>query len=209
MFAFDEHGKMTGSSPQFYLLRTANSVDARFHVALPDDVANRLQQIATGPRMRPSQWADEYAGYLSLLASVKTLKSIRSGQLYNFPIAMRSIENTVAIDKHNADLLNYGLQEWLPDVAAGVPISAAIADNRAVSICASAIASETAHSAGVETLPEYRGNGFALLAVTAWAEQVRSKRAVPFYATTFDNIASQRLANSLGLDLIGSEFTVY
>lgn len=200
---------MTGSSPQFYLLRTSNSVDVRFHADLPDDVANRLQQIATGPRRRPSQWADEYAGYFALLASVKTLKSIRSGQLYNFPIAMRSSENTVAIDEHNADLLNYGLQEWLPDVAAGIPISAVIKDDKAVSLCASAIASETAHSAGVETLPKYRGQGFATTAVAAWADQVRSKGAVPFYATTFDNIASQRLASALKLKIVGSEFTIY
>lgn len=42
-----------------------------------------------------------------------------------------------------------------------------------------------------------------------WAKLVRANGAEPYYATTFDNIASQKVAARLGLTLIGSEFSVY
>ena len=54
----------------------------------------------------------------------------------------------------------------------------------------------------------YRGRGFACQAVTAWARAVQTLGSVPFYATTFDNLSSQGVARRLGLDLVGSEFSV-
>jgi hypothetical protein len=32
--------------------------------------------------------------------------------------------------------------------------------------------------------------------------------AIPLYGTTFDNLASQGVARSLGMELVGSEFSV-
>ena len=72
----------------------------------------------------------------------------------------------------NAELLRGGLDEWLPDVASGLPMCAAIVDGRAVSLCASVDAARGAHAAGVETLPAYRGRGLASQAVAAWAQAV-------------------------------------
>jgi len=86
---------------------------------------------------------------------------------------------------------------------------AAVVDGRAVSVCASVSESATVHGAGVETAPAFRGRGFAARAVSGWAALVRGRGAEPLYATTFDNIASQRLATRLGLRLIGSEFSIY
>lgn len=160
------------------------------------------------PRGRPGQWVCDYAAFLNILSSVEPVKSMRAGPLYGFPEETRSSANVVSINKENVGLLRHGLDEWVPDVEAKVPVAAVVSDNRAVSICASAILSQTTHCAGVETLPEYRGKGFGTQAVAAWAKQMRRKGAVPFYGTTFENVASQGLAARLCLQVLASEFTI-
>ncbi len=86
---------------------------------------------------------------------------------------------------------------------------AVIIEGRAVSLCTSVNASDAAHCAGVETLPDYRGRGFAARAVASWADAVRIGGAEPFYTTTFDNIASQGVATRLGLHVVASEFSIH
>jgi hypothetical protein len=116
----------------------------------------------------------------------------------------------MAINESNSYLLrNSRLEEWLPDVAIGHPFFAAIEGDRAVALCVTVIASQTAYEGGVETLATHRGRGFGADAVAAWAGAVRALGATPFYGTTFDNISSQRLAQRLGLSLVASEFSVH
>ena len=85
---------------------------------------------------------------------------------------------------------------------------AIVEDNRAVSICASVRISDTVHCAGVETLVAYRRRGHAVNAVAAWAMAVRSRGATPFYSTSWENHASQRIAARLRLSLVGVDFHV-
>jgi hypothetical protein len=80
---------------------------------------------------------------------------------------------------------------------------------RAVAVCTTVIASQDAHEAGVETLAAYRGRGFAADVLAAWACAVRKLGAAPLYATTFDNISSQRVALRLRLSPVASEFSVH
>lgn len=108
----------------------------------------------------------------------------------------------------NAGLLTGGLDEWLPDAQAGVPMMAVVRAGRAVALCASVRAAGGFHFAGVETVRDLRGRGFGACAVGAWANMVRSLGAEPSYATTFDNIASQAVARSLALRPLCSEFSV-
>ena len=167
-----------------------------------------LDGLARRPRGKPREWAREYADYARVLSSVAPLKALRAGLLYSFPAQLGSDYAAVSIGQDNAELLLGGLDEWRSGVAAGLPMMAMLADGRAVSICASVNASTSAHCAGVETLPAYRGRGFAPQAVGAWAKAVRAAGAAPFYGTTFDNDASQGVARRLGLSLIGSEFSI-
>jgi hypothetical protein len=206
--ATDARGRLTGSRAQLYILRTADTVICRCHVSLSDEIAAKLQAVAARPRGRPREWAGEYADYLTILSAVGPIKSIRAGPLYAFHDLGGSDVAATVIGADNADLLSGGLDEWRQDAHAGLPMMAIVRDGRAVSICTSAAVSQTAHSAGVETLAAYRGRGFARQAVAAWARAVQTLGAVPFYATTFDNLSSQRVASRLGLDLVGSEFSV-
>lgn len=208
MFATDARGRLVGQAPHLHVLRAPERVIARCHADVPDETAARLIDLAERPRGRPGQWAREYADYADILQKVATLQAIRTGPLYRFPKVIEAVGDAIAIREDNADLLLGGLDEWRPDVAAGLPMVAVVVDGRAVSICASVNASKAAHCAGVETLAAYRGKGLAAQTVSAWARQVRTVGAEPIYGTTFDNLSSQGVARRLGLDLMASEFSI-
>lgn len=209
MFQTDKRGRLVRSAPYFYLLRTRRDVVCRFHCDLPDDVALRLEELARRKRGGPARWQYDYGDYLgAIAASGRSVTAMRAGPLYVVPEGLAASDASTAIDDSNAHLLHNGLEEWLPDVAAGRPFFAAIEDDRAVAVCVSVNASPSAHGAGVETVAAYRGRGFAGSAVAGWAHAVRALGCTPFYATTFDNISSQLAARRLNLPLVGSEFSV-
>lgn len=209
MFRHDEDGRLTGGAPQVHILRTVGQVFVRCHADLPDQTAERIEALAHGPRGKPGAWAEEYARSVSLIAKVADVTAVRAGPLYAFPERLAEPSDCVVVDARNRSLLRGALDEWIDDSGSGSVMVAALSGGRAVSVCASVRVSEGAHCAGVETAPGYRGRGFAQQAVVGWAQRVRAQGAEPFYATTFDNLASQRLARSLGLDLVGSEFSIY
>jgi len=62
-------------------------------------------------------------------------------------------------------------------------------------------ATRSAHAAeaGVETLPGFRGRGFAARAVAAWAGAVAGAGLLPLYSSDWSNRASLALAARLGL----------
>jgi GNAT superfamily N-acetyltransferase len=209
-FQTNERGQLVGSGPHFYLLRTPGEAICRFHADLAYDVVLRLEALSQRERGRPAQWQSEYGDYLTGLAAPNLrVAAMRAGPLYIFPDDIAPSGACTAINESNLYLLHNGLEEWLPDASIGHPFFATIEDDRAVAVCTTVIASQGAHEAGVETLAAYRGRGLAADAVAAWAYAVRKLGAVPLYATTFDNISSQRVAQRLSLSPAASEFSVY
>jgi hypothetical protein len=206
LLGLDARGRITGSGRHLHILRTQEAVLCRCHAALGDEVVEALERIALAERGRQRDWPRDYGRYLTVLTSVGAIQAVRAGMLYSVvdPPESAAIRVTAA----NAGLLRGGLDEWLPDVEAGRLIYAAVAGGRAVSICASVQEAEGVHAAGVETSPAHRGQGFAAHAVAAWAGAVLRAGATPLYGTSFDNLASQGVARRLGMQLVGSEFSV-
>jgi predicted GNAT family acetyltransferase len=105
---------------------------------------------------------------------------------------------------------NYFIEgfEWLVDEIDLVqPCAALICENRIVSQCRSVRVSPKAHEAGLETLPAFRGRGYALLVTRFWAKAVREMGAVPLYSTSWKNTVSQRVAGKLKLYHYGNTFS--
>jgi len=207
MLGVGADGRFAAHGPHFYLLRTPHEAVCRVHARVDDGVARSLEAIAIAERGRQRDWPLEYGQYLALLGSLAPVKAMRAGPMFSVqPPAVPSAATKIGLE--NADLLRGGLDEWLPDVAAGRLIYAALADGRAVSLCASVQAFAGAHVAGVETLPAHRGRGLATQAVAGWAAAVSRLNAVALYGTSFDNLASQGVARRLGMTLLGAEFSV-
>ncbi|HEX9962676.1 MAG TPA: GNAT family N-acetyltransferase, partial [Pyrinomonadaceae bacterium] len=88
------------------------------------------------------------------------------------------------------------------------PFVALVKENRAVSVCRSVRITTEAHEAGVETLPEFRGKGYAEDVAAEWALRVRAAGAIPLYSTSWENYASRAVARKLRLKCYGADFHI-
>ena len=105
-------------------------------------------------------------------------------------------------------VLDAFLRDWIPDARIGQPLFALIVDEHAVSVCCTVRRTTEAHEAGVETVPAFRGHGYAAQVVTAWARAVRERGQVPLYSTSWQNEASRAVARKLGLIQFGNDLHI-
>jgi hypothetical protein len=109
----------------------------------------------------------------------------------------------VSLTPARAELLGDELPALRARLALRQPCLAVLEGGRAVSVCYVAARSERAAEAGVETLPGFRGRGFASRAAAAWARAVAERGLLPLYSTEWSNRASRGVAARLGLILYG------
>jgi hypothetical protein len=86
------------------------------------------------------------------------------------------------------------------------PYVAVVRDGLAVSLCFSAAECGEAAEAGVETATAYRGRGLVVEAVRGWAAAVQASGRLALYSTTWENEASQRVAEKLGAFEYGEDW---
>jgi GNAT superfamily N-acetyltransferase len=219
LFRHDHRGRTVsinqwdgGSPPRFHLGRTSRGSVCRIRADIPEPTAQALLDLVrrepplTDPRESPAN----LAGYVDLLhGEGDEAATTGSGPVYWFADAIAPSRSPVIIDGGNADLLRGGLEGWAEDVPHRQPLLAVIEDGRAVAVCASVRITTTTHEVGVETLPEYRRRGHAVNVVAGWAQELRRRGITrTFYSTSWENVASQRVASRLGLSLIGADFQV-
>lgn len=197
-----------GLAPQFFMMRTPGNVVCRFRADLPDDLVDYLQQLGAQERPPPGMLPALYSQYLDALAAYARVDRVWAGPVYMCSQGLAPRGSIVPISEDNAELLLSGFEHWLADIPHRQPFMALVENHRAVSICASVRISPAIHCAGVETQVSYRQKGYAVSAVAAWATAVRAQGAIPFYSTSWENLASQRVAARLGLSLVGVDFHV-
>lgn len=101
---------------------------------------------------------------------------------------------------------NWEADEWgdLLDNSLHGPWAMAVVGDRVVSICHTPRPmSPDAAECGTWTDPEFRGRGYAAATVVAWAAILEPTGRQLFYSTDSSNLSSQRVAERLGLRLIG------
>jgi hypothetical protein len=207
----NEPDKPLTPAPRFFLARTHEGSIWRFRADLSDDICEQLAFLcASEPSLRPDSYdsprhAEEFKQLLEIPST--PIESF-SGLAYQFIDSGTTAENLVSVTEENAELLCGGFEEMIEELHAWQPFVALIKENRAVSLCRSVRITAAAHEAGVETLPEYRGRGYAKEVTPGWAQLVRQIGAIPLYSTSVDNEASQAVARKLGLKLYGATFSI-
>lgn len=133
---------------------------------------------------------------------------ISSGPAYAFPEALMVSDGVTLIEPGYEDVL----AEHFPFTATWLreswPCYAMLVGGRAVAICDSARRTAHVAEAGVDTVPEFRGRGYAALVTAAWANAIRAAGITPVYSTSADNLASQAVARKLGLREFGWDVSI-
>jgi hypothetical protein len=199
-----------GTPARFTLMRTADDDICRFRADVPDNLAHSLEELCSQePRGQElGKLPVHHQRYRTLLSSHAQIEGVSAGPAYIFTQDVAGDLAPVMIGERNAHLLRGGLEDWIPDVPYRQPFMAMVEDGHAVAVCASVRISAAVHCAGVETRPEYRHRGHAMNAAAGWARAVRALAATPFYSTSWENIASQRVAGRLGLSMVAVDFSV-
>jgi len=143
----------------------------------------------------------------ALLNAHAPITSVWSGPAWYCPegiAASRPVETTQLAD--GAALAKH-YPGWARDFANCQPCIAVLDGDDAVAVCCSSRLSPDAAEAGADTLPDHRGRGYAASTVAAWAAAIRATGRRPLYSTSWDNVASQGVARTLGLVLYGADLS--
>jgi hypothetical protein len=217
LYVTDERGRIVSTNewdarpaPRFHLMLTARGPICRFRGDVPDELASELGSLCgREPLLEPGPTSPALRReLLDVLGAHASVQVVWCGPAYRLPDHVVLNDAAVPIDNENAQVLAPCFSDWLADVPHRRPFVAVVEDGRAVAVCASVRISPSVHCAGVETHPDYRQRGHALRVVASWATAVRRLGATPFYSTSWDNVASQRIAARLGFEMVGVDFHV-
>jgi len=203
----------SGNPPRLFMGRGPDGNVWLFRDDIPDDLARKLDELCRSEPlakdlMRPPIVASAIRAALE--GYVRVTREYR-GPAYLIPEGTRAPSDAVLITKEKRRVLEAGFPEMLPPLAADVdigPVTAAVVNGSAVSICYCARLSPLAAEAGVETLDAMRGRGYATAAVAAWAAALRRRGLLPLYSTSWENVASQRVAEKVGAVCYGEDWEI-
>ncbi len=194
-FTYDARGRMLRTNepreqerrpaPRLLLGRTRAGHVVRFGAAVPDAVARRLEEIvkrlppAGDLRIPPAALAE----MREALAEHAPATTEGGGPAYRFPASLARPDKALRLRDANREMV-HDTYPWLYDeLADWQPCFAVVRDGAAVSVCFSARIGAEAAEAGVETLPAFRGNGYAAAVTAAWGAAIRASGRIPLYST--------------------------
>ncbi len=206
----NEPGGTAVQAARMFLGRTRAGNVWRFRADLPEILCEELAALcAEEPVVKefiePPRYAEKYARLLEQLAPVRETET---GPAYCFTEYAISSKPVIAVTENNAEILQGGFEELVAELPDWQPFVALVEENRAVSVCRSVRITPEAHEAGVETLPDFRGRGYATDVTAEWARLVRTAGAIPLYSTAWENLASQAVARKLQLKCYGADFHI-
>jgi hypothetical protein len=206
----NEPAGATIPAPRMFLGRTSKGNVWRFHADLPASLLGKLKVLCADEPLSTefNKSPRHLETYIQLLERHAPIRRIAAGPAYHFPQYVKPSKNLLAITEKNAKSLEGGFEELIADISVEQPFIALIDKNRAVSVCRSVRVTTEAHEAGVETLPDFRGKGYAKEVAAGWAQLVRASGAAPLYSTSWKNTASQAVAKKLQLKIYGVDFHI-
>lgn len=204
-------------APRFYMGRTAQGNYWRFRYDLPTALVAQLDALCraepiTNDFSTPPQMVN--AIHAALHQGDDNAHEYR-GPAYWIPVEQitethKRAANVVLISESNTHLLQADFAWALPlSASSGIePILVAVEEEKAVTICFCSRRPAQATEAGLETLPAFRGKGYATMVVAAWAAEVRRRGTIPMYSTSWENLASQAVARKLQMVCYGEDWSI-
>ena len=202
-----------GGPPRFFMGRRHDGNVWLFRRDLPDRLTRKLEMLCRSEPpakdlMRPPGVA---SAIRAALHGQSPITREYRGPAYLIPEGRQAPIDAVFITKEKGGLLEAGFPWLLPHLRADLdlgPVTAAIVKGSAASICYCARLSRSGAEAGVETLDAMRGRGYATAAVAAWATAVRQRGLLPLYSTSWENVASQRVAEKVRALCYGEDWEI-
>ncbi|HEX6625145.1 MAG TPA: GNAT family N-acetyltransferase [Pyrinomonadaceae bacterium] len=197
-------------APRLFVDRTREGNLWRLRADLPETLAEELEALcADEPVGQEFQREPRHVeAYVRLLDGHAPVRRRWMGPAYHFTRYFEPSRPLLAVTETDAGLLRGGFEELVAELPDGQPFVALVEEGRAVSVCRSVRITTAAHEAGVETLPDFRGRGYAKDVVAGWARLVHALGAVPLYSTSWENTASQAVAKKLGLTAYGADWHI-
>jgi RimJ/RimL family protein N-acetyltransferase len=218
LFTHDAHARLWfvnepgggAPAPRLFFGRTRAGNLWRFRADLPESLMEELAALCMDEPVgmafhRPPR---HIAAYVRLLETHAPVHTRWMGPAYHFTAYPEPSRPLLALTATHAERLRGGFEALIAELPAWQPFLALVEEGRAVSVCRSVRITPAAHEAGVETLPPFRGRGYAQDVAAGWARVVQSLGAMPFYSTSWENTASQAVAKKLHLVPYGADFHV-
>lgn len=223
-FTYDSRGRMLLTNepltrrrqpaPRLYVGRTLAGHVVRFGAAVPDALADELTAMIEGwePSREaiaglpfPAALTDALCAALGRSAPVT---GVGEGPAYRFPDAVAAPTEVVQVTEATRELARETYPWLYRCYADWHRCFVAVHAGAAVSVCFSSRVGDEAEAAGVDTLPDFQGRGYASLVTAAWGASVQAAGRTPLYGTSWDNLASQGVARRVGLLWCGTTLTV-
>ena len=197
-------------APRLYFGRACAGNLWRLRADLPEALAAELEALcADEPSGAGLSGTPRHAdAYARLLGAHGRVRRVEAGPAYRFKDYPEPSRDLLHVTEANAEVLRGGFEEMLGELPFAQPFVAVVEEGRAVSVCRSVRVTTAAHEAGVGTLPDFRGRGYAADVTAGWARLVRDAGAAPLYSTSWKNTASQSVAKRLRLVQYAADFHV-
>lgn len=219
LFELDANGRIVrvneidpeNEAPAVFFARGVKSNLVLFRQDVPDWLASEIATLA----QRISLWdgvgqdSGVYEPIRSSFAHWQSEFDETHGPAFEFPDSFSTSENeSTILDSSDVSVLAKNFPYTQSIFASRSPVAVVLRDEQAVACCFSARKSDVASEAGVATLEQFRGLGFAQATTAAWAEKVRSQALIPLYSTSWSNQGSLKVAKRLGLKAYADTWSV-
>ncbi len=209
LYVHDASGRMLRSNepgdvpaPRVYLGRTTEGIIWRYRHDLPEELVAVCEAILADEPV-PVDIERQAVSIRSLF--IELLRHAPVGYMWEgpawyFPERIDAPTGVEVVMVEPSMRFSGDRFTWLVDeLELCHPAFVVLDGDRIVSLCHSSRNTPVAAEAGVETLEGYRGRGYAVAVVAAWAREVRAQGRIPLYSTHWENLASQGVARRLGL----------
>lgn len=198
--------------PRFWMGRTLQGNQWHFHHALPATTAAALEELCQAEPIatdlcQPPQTAPAIK---AVLAKDAPISGEYRGPAYWVPQGAGMPDQATMITAANAELLRTHFADLVEPDAYHLlgPVAAVVEEGCAVAVAFCSRFPGGATEAGVHTHEAYRRRGYAARVVAAWAAALYQQNCFPLYSTSWDNQASQGVAQKLGMICYGEDWSL-